>query len=165
MKRSLLMVCFMMLVSSSGFAADGSNGCGPGWYVLKKNSLLSSFGRYITHGVLFPSVTLGMTFGTSNCAKHSIVLKDQRSLHFANQNMEHLKHDIAKGEGEFLQAYLASFGCSVFAQKPLRHDLQDYFGDLFAQGTSPQPMELVALTGQLIIEAPGVAELCGADLG
>lgn len=92
-------------------AIDGSSGCGPGWYVLKDNSMLSSALRATTNGILFPSSTIGMTFGTSNCTKHSLVLKEKESLYFITQNFYDLQNQISQGKGEYLQAFADVVGC------------------------------------------------------
>ena len=68
MKKCLISLA--ILFSINAMAKDGSSGCGPGWYLLKKNSILSSSLRVTTNGIFFPTTTLGMTIGTSNCSKH-----------------------------------------------------------------------------------------------
>src|SRR4051794_31289808 len=92
-------------VSIQAFAMDGSSGCGPGWYLLKDTSIVSSALRATTNGILFPVYTFGMTFGTSNCTQHKLVLKEKESLYFATHNHFELKGNIAKGDGEYLSAF------------------------------------------------------------
>ena len=113
MKRALLVIA-LMISSSHTLAKDSSSGCGPAWYILKKNSLLSSFFRSMTNGMLSPIVTLGMTLGTSNCAKHSIVEAESASLRYAENNLPILKQDIARGGGESLTTFLGTMGDVLF---------------------------------------------------
>jgi hypothetical protein len=100
MRFSAIVLAFgLMAMTGTLRAADGSSGCGPGWYILKKNSMLSSVGRFITNTALFPLSTLGMTLGTSNCSKHSLVEEHKRSLHFATLSYDLLRQDMARGSG------------------------------------------------------------------
>lgn len=129
--RILLILAVSMFFSMSSQAADGSSGCGPGWYVFKKNSLISSSLRSTTNGVLGVVVTFGMTFGTSNCAKHSIVKKEKESLHYVTMNYHELKSEIAKGGGEFLTSFSHTVGCPASANTALQQGLQKNYQKLF----------------------------------
>lgn len=118
MKQSVLkfviLVLMLIPISTRGtmaYAADGSSGCGPAWYILKENSLLSSAGRFVTNWFLFPISTLGMVFGTSNCAQHKLVDIYRPSLEFASKSFDILRHDIVRGEGVHFSSYLGTFGC------------------------------------------------------
>ncbi len=124
-------------------AVDGSTGCGPGWYILKENSLVSSALRGTTHWVLFPIVTLGMIFGTSNCTQHSLVLKEKESLHFATMNYFELQGNIAKGRGEYLSAFATTVGCPAHAQMRFNQRLRTHYSDLYSHGeTNPEKVLL-----------------------
>lgn len=127
----ILLGISVSLFSFSIYAADGSSGCGPGWYVFKKNSLVSSSLRSTTNGILGPAVTLGMTFGTSNCSKHSIVQKEKESLHYVTMNYHELKSDIAKGNGEFLTSFSHTLGCPTSANASFHKNLQKNYNKLF----------------------------------
>jgi hypothetical protein len=154
---TFLALC-LLAVSGTLRAADGSSGCGPGWYILKKNSLLSSVGRAITNGVLFPISTLGMTFGTSNCAKHSLVEEHKRSLHFATRSYDLLRQDMARGSGRHLDAYLATFGCNVLARQNLAGQMQAAFqNELYL---TIQPEALVESTALKIQASPALQTSC-----
>ena len=91
----LLTVIFLFsLVSVSAMAGDSSSGCGLGWQVFKDNSLVSSSSRAITN-VTFLN-TGAMTFGTSGCAKHSIVKNEAKAIHYAQANQNQLMVDLVK---------------------------------------------------------------------
>lgn len=128
----LLILSILVIFSTLSFARDGSSGCGPGWYVLKDNSLLSSSLRFTTNGLLVPSVTLGMTFGTSNCTKHSIVKLEKERTKFVTENYFELASDIAKGKGEYLLAYGELLGCKRSGLESLSKKLQGKFSSLFS---------------------------------
>jgi len=97
------------LVSVDTWAADQSSGCGLGWQVTSKNSLLSSSIRSTTNAVLPNSFS--MTFGTSGCTKHSIVQLEREQEYFVNVNFEHLNVDLAQGSGEYLASFAVVMGC------------------------------------------------------
>ena len=101
---------FALFFISNTYAADGSSGCGAGWYILKKNSLISSLSRSFTNVML--SNTFGMTTGTSNCAKHSIVKNDFKAIHFTENSFEQLQTEMALGEGAYLLTLADLMGCS-----------------------------------------------------
>jgi len=133
MMRRILLCMSVFLFSTRLFAADGSSGCGAGWYILKDNSLVSSTLRATTNGLFF-NATFGMTSGTSNCAKHSIVQNDKRSLHFMESNFVALKTDMARGQGEYLGAFADTLGCSWEAMGALSDTVQGQYDEIFQSG-------------------------------
>lgn len=107
MKKILLITA--MLFSTYSMAADSSSGCGLGWAVLKKNSLVSSFTRTFINATF--SSTIGMTLGTSGCANHSIVKNESQILHFSEANHYQLQKEIAMGSGPYVTAFSGLIGC------------------------------------------------------
>lgn len=156
MKKLLLIIS--VLISFNSLAKDGSSGCGPGWYVAKENSLLSSSLRITTNGILFPFVTLGMTFGTSNCTKHKIVKTEKESLYFVTQNYYELKIDSAKGAGNFVKAFGKTIGCK---DKDLNHfssQLQNNFENVFKTNNTNE--EVLIQTYNVILTDPVLLNSC-----
>ena len=98
-----------LLFTSQIFAADSSSGCGLGWAVLKKNSLVSSFTRTFINATF--SSTIGMTLGTSGCSQHSIVKNESKIIHFAEANHYQLQKEIAMGSGSYVTAFSGLIGC------------------------------------------------------
>ena len=104
-------IALMALVATSSvFAADSSSGCGMGYEVAPKQSLVSSSTRSIVNATF--SSTIAMTLGTSGCAKHSIVKNDAKGIHFAEANMNVLALEMARGNGEFVSGFASVYGCS-----------------------------------------------------
>lgn len=101
---------FIAGFSLNAFASDQSSGCGLGWEVTQKNSLVSSSVRTTTNTIL-PN-TFSMTFGTSGCTKHSIVRNDKEQLYFVEANLEQLAFDTAQGDGEYLRSFASVMGCA-----------------------------------------------------
>lgn len=106
-----LIIALMALVATSSvFAADTSSGCGMGYEVAPKQSLVSSSTRSLVNGTF--SNSIAMTLGTSGCAKHSIVKNDAKGIHFAEANMNVLALEMARGNGEFVTGFASVYGCN-----------------------------------------------------
>jgi hypothetical protein len=133
-----LVVGLSFIMGSFAWGADGSSGCGPGWYVVKENSLVSSSVRGTTNGILGPVVTFGMTSGTSNCAKHKLVKSEKRSLHFATMNHFELKGEIAKGDGPYLNAFAQTLSCPPDVSQRLNRKLKGNFKSLYEGKRDPR---------------------------
>ena len=104
-----ILVAIIALASSAAFSADTSSGCGMGYEVAPKQSLVSSSTRSIVNATF--SNSIAMTLGTSGCAKHSIVKNDAKGIHFAEANMNQLALEMAQGNGEFVAGFAATLGC------------------------------------------------------
>lgn len=98
-----------LLSATSLFAADSSSGCGMGYEIAPKQSLVSSSTRSIVNATF--SSSIGMTMGTSGCARHSIVKNDAKGIHFAEANMNQLAVEMARGNGEFVASFATVLGC------------------------------------------------------
>lgn len=105
-----LMIGLLALVATSTvMAADSSSGCGMGYEIAPKQSLVSSFTRSVVNATF--SNSIAMTMGTSGCAKHSIVYNEAKGIHFAEANKNQLAVEMAQGNGEFVQGFAGVFGC------------------------------------------------------
>lgn len=103
------MMVLALAATGSVFAADSSSGCGMGYSIAPKQSLVSSSTRTLVNATFSNSVA--MTLGTSGCAKHSIVKNDAKGIHFAEANMNQLAFEMARGQGEFVAGFASVFGC------------------------------------------------------
>ncbi len=157
--KSIISILFCFFISISAFAKDGSSGCGPGWYLLKKNSIVSSSLRATTNAVFAPTVTIGMTFGTSNCSKHSIVKNEQKSLHFTNENYIELIAEVSKGEGEFLTAYAKTIGCKSSAHPLFKKEVKNNFSKIYPN-TDINPERALGEVYKVIFRNKELTQLC-----
>lgn len=108
--KKLMMVVGMMLVGFSAQAkGGGSDGCGLGWQVTQKKSLVATTTRATTNAIVPP--TFGMTTGTIGCDQHSIARRDVPAAQFVATNYDALLMDMAQGEGESVAALAATLGC------------------------------------------------------
>lgn len=150
---------FSLISSQTTFAADGSSGCGAGWYILKDNSLVSSSFRNATNMTF--SNTFAMTSGTSNCAKHSIVDAAKQSLHFADANYESIMVDAARGNGETIAAFSETFGCSWQGLGDFQNLLHANYQTIFPAGQR-SPGALVEAIRDNMQANPRMLKVCTA---
>ena len=128
--KVLAVLCaFLSLVSFSSYADDQSSGCGLGWAVTKRNSLLSSSTRQTTNAIA--SNTIAMTLGTSGCAKHDIVMKNKEAQFFAEANYQKLQSEMAEGRGEYLAAFANVLGCKAGSEQDLGQAFQQNYSQIW----------------------------------
>ena len=149
----------LLNVSTLSLAADSSSGCGLGWMLLPKNSLVSSFFRTMTNATFLN--TIAMTLGTSGCAKHSIVENSKRSLHFAEANLDHLKADLAVGSGERAEAFARTFGCGVTTVGDFLETFRSEYNYLLPHA-QVDAAQLVERAHIVIQTTPALASYCAA---
>ena len=154
----------LALTAPKAMANDSSSGCGPGWYLVKDNSLVSSALRMTTNGFLFPVVTLGMTSGTSNCTQHSIVLHEKESLHFATQNYYELKGETAKGQGRYLSAFAQTIGCGSKAQDRFNTSIKAAYPNIFP-ADAQNPEKALTEVYKMILTDPELTSQCSLRVG
>lgn len=147
-----------LLVSSAAFAA-GDAGCGLGSIVMQRNSKLSQTLAATTNGTLLSQV-FGITSGTSNCSSSQLVYNEHEAAKFAEANIEGLRVDFARGEGENLVAFSQLMGCgsssTEFGQMTRAH-----YGEIFSSG-SVGTVELIQNVKKQIQSAPTLASSCQA---
>lgn len=141
MQKSVLAftVVALALVAAPAFAQDQSSGCGLGWQVTQKNSLVSSSVRTTTNTFL-PN-TFSMTFGSSGCTKHSIVMNEKQQQYFVESNLNALSIEMAQGDGEYLRNFAAVMGCGSDTAGFSRL-LQSHYGEVFP-AASPDASEVL----------------------
>ena len=160
----ILISLVLLTITSNILASDGSSGCGPGWYLFKKNTLVSSSLRVTTNAVLFPITTIGMTIGTSNCSQHSLVKNEKKSLHFVINNYYEVKSEIAKGGGEFLSALTHTLGCTSDATAQLSSELRKNYGKMFNKN-SVKPDKVLLEIYNTIFTNSSLTHQCTLKLG
>lgn len=107
--KILPLLAIAISFTASTFAGDSSSGCGLGWQVLPKQSLLSSSLRSTTHAIL-PN-TFSMTTGSSGCTQHSIVKNEREQIYFVEANLDQLTVEMAQGDGDYLRGFAVVMGC------------------------------------------------------
>lgn len=158
MKKTLLgLMVLALLTISHARAADSSSGCGLGWMILKKNSLVSSFSRALTNYTF--SSTLGMTSGTSGCTQHSIVKVDKKPMHYTESNHHALMAEMAAGKGEALETYAAVLGCSPQVRAKFSKTMQNSYGKIY-DNVDINPMDVLKNVRAQIANDPVLSKNC-----
>ena len=147
---------FGLVSSSVCQAQDSSSGCGLGWQVNQRTSLVSSAIRASTNATF--SNTIAMTFGTSGCAKHDIVLNEKQPIYFAEANFHNLMVEMAAGHGEFLVAFAEVLGCDAGASKTFGQLTQAHYNEIYDATATPASMLL--RTRAMIDANPALAMRC-----
>jgi len=156
MKKCLVLLgLFLGLISTNLYAGDSSSGCGLGWAVFKKNSLVSSSLRATTNAIFLNSIA--MTFGTSGCAKHSIVKNEAKQLHFSETNYPQLVAQMSQGQGEYVNSMAGLMGCDSAA---FSQTMQQNFSQVVPAADSAtelvQNMQLQVLTNESLARSCGI---------
>lgn len=92
---------------------EGSDSCGIGWQVTNKRTFLGTTTRGTTNSFVPP--TFGMTSGTIGCQSHTFAKNEESAVKYAATNFDELKVEMAEGQGEYLQAFARTLGCSEAA--------------------------------------------------
>lgn len=109
MKKILVSVAILLSVTTT-YARDTFDGCGLGWEVTDKKTVLATTTRGTTNGFVPP--TFGMTTGTIGCEQfEGIAANEQEQMKYVAQNYETLRSQLAVGNGEYVDAAAQSFNC------------------------------------------------------
>jgi hypothetical protein len=118
------------------FAAMGqgrqNTGCGLGalaWQGKADSTLFQAF-QATTNGT-FGSQTFGITSGTSDCAQPAKFVSNQRTNEFVVANMDNLAKDIARGQGETLEAFADLLQVPAEQRAEFYQKLQTSFAKIF----------------------------------
>lgn len=126
-KMKKILIIMTLVVSSASFAAShGPAGCGLGSVIFEGKEGLAFNVLAATFNGTSGNQTLGMTFGTLNCEDAQTAKVS--AVSFIEGNKVALANDIARGNGETLEAYLAVVG-KVNANKAT---LKNNFAAIFA---------------------------------
>jgi len=155
---SLFAIC-AALASGTAQAEDQSGGCGMGWKIAPKNSLISTTTRAYVNATF--SSTIGMTLGTSGCAKHSIVQNDKRAIHFAEVNQGQLMIEMAQGRGEHLRGLVATLGCNPAGFSDISRAIQADYSNIFPSMSDTSAPQMLNGVKAAISKQQGLAQQCG----
>ena len=132
--------------------------------MLKENSLVSSFLRVITNAALFPTTTIGMTVGTSNCTQHKIVETEKESIHYATMNYFEIISEASRGGGRYTDAFASTIGCDSNTREIFGAELQRHYNDVFfVDKTNPE--KLLLNVYKMILNDPKLLRSCSIKVG
>jgi hypothetical protein len=153
-----LLVAGLMTLFSVSAMADNSAGCGLGAMIWKENSIISGLFRMTTNQS-FSSQLFGITSGTSGCATHSIVKREQAPIYYAEANMEELKVDMAKGNGEYVSIFSDALGCPEGLKSEFAQLSKEKYEAIFPQ-SEQSPEEMLKNVKKMLKESPALSGRC-----
>ncbi|MES2744616.1 MAG: DUF3015 family protein, partial [Bdellovibrionota bacterium] len=100
----------LLLSQGQAFGKNyGMAGCGLGSILIKEDSKIQILAATLNAtGVQ----TSGITSGTSNCVPATKAAQLEKQKHYVRENLENLRRDMVKGDGEYLKGYAEVLGCS-----------------------------------------------------
>jgi hypothetical protein len=121
----------LALVLSQGQAFGknyGMAGCGLGSLVIKEDTKIQILAATL-NGT--GSQLSGITSGTSNCLPATKAAQLEKQEHFVRDNLENLRRDMVKGDGEYLKGYAEVLGCSEQSFGSFQHFAKAEQGQIF----------------------------------
>lgn len=140
MKRSVIAVAVFIIsltVVGSVHAIErkyGAAGCGLGSMLLGDEPGMVQVVAAILNNAIIPQ-TFGITSGTMNCEKQAIFSSNERLNKFVMNNMDSLAVDIAKGNGESLEAFVELMEVKKEERMDIYAKLQSNFSNIFSSET------------------------------
>ncbi len=112
--------------------AAGGNGCGWGNMVFEgQRGLFPHLLATTTNGTS-GNATFGMTSGTNGCNTNARLGYGGRSIFAMNGMLDNIAEDMAKGQGEALDAYAVLLGVEAKDRAHFAQVTQQHFGEIFA---------------------------------
>lgn len=140
MKRLLLIVALVVVFAVPAYAAPPGQlnyGCGLGAVVFKdggaNDSVLLQNIATCLNGT--GSASIGITVGTSECAKPAKFVGNERLNEFAYKNLDDLARDIAAGQGEAVSTMAVLLDVPAAQRPAFYRNLQASFTEIFPTPT------------------------------
>lgn len=132
MKKLLATAITGLVLSQTAFAGHGPAGCGLGAMIFKdKKGTMFNVLAATTNGSS-GNQTFGMSTGTLGC--EDAATASVASMSFIEDNRVSLSNDVARGEGETLDAFLKL----INAQKPSKTALKKSYKKIFVEGATTE---------------------------
>lgn len=141
----MVLAVVLVLATVAPAMADKDIGCGLGTQLWAgKEGLVFKVLGATTNGTL-GNQTFGITSGTLGCHQGGVVTADARLQMFAGANMDNLARDMARGQGETLDAFAHLMNISDGDKAHFFRFTQAHFADLFARDTTTAGEMLASL--------------------
>lgn len=139
MKKLLALGVVAALTPSLGLAAGNHPmaGCGLGYLLLsnKDNSKVTQVIGATTNGT-FGSQTFGISSGTSGCTEDGAVKVARAAEVYADVNFASLRREMALGQGEVAETFVALLGISETHRQEAMKLFQGQYAALFPTATT-----------------------------
>ncbi|NRA68007.1 MAG: DUF3015 family protein [Pseudobacteriovorax sp.] len=131
---------FLFTIPPESFAAPGYGmaGCGLGSIVMGNRG--GQVSAATTNGS-FTSQGFGITSGTSNCLTDDMMAAVNAQEKFVVDNLKILSKEMAQGQGETLDNFAYTFGCSKSSLPEFSVQMQSSYQEIFS---SPGAMAILS---------------------
>jgi hypothetical protein len=153
MRKSTIFVAMALLLVAPAAMADDDIGCGLGTQVWAGKSGLPFKVLGATTNGTFGNQTFGITTGTLGCESGGVITADARLRMFAGANLDNLARDMARGDGETLEAFAHLMNITEADQAHFFRFTQSHFGDIFAGDRVTAGDMLTSLQGLMAEDA------------
>ena len=113
--------------------------------------------KYAPFGVLTSCTSF--ISSTGPCSAIGMIQEDKKKLYVA-QNLDNLKIDIAKGQGEYLNAYACLSGCDQKTQNELARLFQKNFTEIYGGGPEKEPRAIYESMEKVMKSDPVISSGC-----
>jgi len=132
----MVFAALLVMATVAPAMADRDIGCGLGTQLWAgQEGLVFKVIGATTNGT-FGNQTFGITSGTLGCHQGGVVTADARLQMFAGANMDNLARDMARGNGETLDAFAHLMKISQGDREHFFLFTQQHFADVFASDTT-----------------------------
>jgi hypothetical protein len=140
MKRSILAAALLGLSLGASAEAPGGPSCGWGNMLFEGNSGMAFHFLASTTNGTTGNATFGMTSGTNGCSTDGRLTYSGKSLLAQASVMEEFTQDVARGQGDAMNAVAISMGVPAEARPVFAQVMHQHFDQLFpsADATADQ---------------------------
>jgi hypothetical protein len=157
---------FALLIATPALAdinSDTGPGCGLGKILWGQKGFTGS--HHIMQQVLasttngtFGTQTFGISTGTSGCTNDGVIAGYHQKVNaFAEVNLDHLRQEMARGQGEYLASFAALIGVKADRRNDFYALTQEQYSSLFKSEQTTAHEMLVALD-QVLSAHPGLVQ-------
>lgn len=157
-----LSVVGLLSVSQAQAAGYADAGCGLGSMIFSKNTIVSQTTAWTTN-MVWANQTFGITTGTSNCTANGWVKEDRKEKYFAEANFGSLSVEMARGQGDSLQAFAQVLGCSDDSVSEFGRMTREKYNQIFTSEKTTS-MEMLDQVKEQISLHPQLAQACGMNV-
>jgi len=155
----LVLALLIATPALADIASDTGPGCGLGKMFMGqpnftgKHHIMQQVFAATTNQTGFQ--TFAISFGTSGCTNDGVFVSNQKVNAFAEINLDHLRQDMARGQGEYLASFAALIGVKADRRNDFYALTQENFSTLFkSDRTTAQ--EMLAALNQELAAHPGL---------
>lgn len=172
MKKIVSVFVFALMIANVGFAApakkayldnsdgaveaDKGDGCGLGWQVTQKRTMIATTTRQTTNAFVPP--TFGMTSGTIGCEQHQFAKNNVEATTYVVKNFENLRIEMAEGRGETLAALARTMGCNDSAVANFGEMTRAKYEVIFNSASAESPVQ-VLMNVDAAVKAAGICSI------